>query len=145
LLETMNSAREAKGLTELALRYDKPVWVSFALNGEGNIYNGDDIVTTAKFLEKKGVSAIGVNCSNLEVSKMALGELREAVSIPLLAYPNVELEQPEGKRKKKIKKVTPTAFVAWSEEVKELGVEFIGACCGSDHSHIKALADKNNS
>ncbi|MBT4129496.1 MAG: hypothetical protein HOE44_02115, partial [Candidatus Marinimicrobia bacterium] len=68
-----------------------------------------------------------------------------AVSIPLLAYPNVELEQPEGKRKKKIKKVTPTAFVAWSEEVKELGVEFIGACCGSDHSHIKALADKNNS
>ena len=143
LIETMNSAREAKGLTELALRYEKPVWVSFALNGEGNIYNGDDIVATARFLEKKGVSAIGVNCSNLEVSTMALRELREAVSIPLLAYPNVELEQPEGKRKKKKKKVTPAAFVSWSEEVKELGVEFIGACCGSDHTHIKALADKN--
>jgi 5-methyltetrahydrofolate--homocysteine methyltransferase len=141
----MNSAREAKGLTELALRYEKPVWVSFALNGEGNIYNGDDIVTTAKFLEKKGVSAIGVNCSNLEVSKMALSELRGAVSVPLLAYPNVELEQPETKRKKKIKKVTPAAFVTWSEEVKELGVEFIGACCGSDHTHIKALAEQNDS
>ena len=145
LLETMNSAREAKGLTELALRYEKPVWVSFALNGEGNIYNGDDIVTTAKFLEKKGVSAIGVNCSNLEVSKMALSELRGAVSVPLLAYPNVELEQPESKRKRKIKKVTPAAFVSWSEEVKELGVEFIGACCGSDHTHIKALAEQNDS
>ena len=52
LLETMNSAREAKGLTELALRYEKPVWVSFVLNGEGEIYNGDDLVVTAKFLEK---------------------------------------------------------------------------------------------
>ncbi len=143
LLETMNSAREAKGLTELALRYEKPVWVSFALNGEGNIYNGDDIVTTAKFLEKKGVSAIGVNCSNLEVSKMALSELREAVSVPLLAYPNVELEPPEGKKKKK--KVKLADFITWSEEVKEMGVEFIGGCCGSNHTHIKALADHNNS
>ena len=112
---------------------------------DSRAYNGDDIVATAKFLEKKGVSAIGVNCSNLEVSKMALGELREAVSIPLLAYPNVELEQPEGKRKKKNNKVKPADFVAWSEEVKELGVEFIGGCCGSDHTHIKALADHNNS
>jgi len=144
LLETMNSAREAKGLTELALRYDKPVWVSFALNGEGNIYNGDEIVPTAKFLEKKGVSAIGVNCSNLEVSKMALAELREAISVPLLAYPNVELEQPAGKKKKKNNKVKPADFVSWSEEVKEMGVEFIGACCGSDHTHIKALADQNS-
>ena len=145
LIETMNSAREAKGLTELALRYEKPVWVSFALNGEGNIYNGDDIIATAKFLEKKGVSAIGVNCSNLEVSKMALSELREAVSVPLLAYPNVELEQPEGKRKKKYNKVKLADFVAWSEAVKDLGVEFIGTCCGSDHTYIKALADHNNS
>ena len=145
LLETMNSGREAKGLTELALRYEKPVWVSFALNEEGNIYNGDDIVAIAKFLEKKGVSAIGVNCSNLEVSKMALSKLREAVSVPLLAYPNVELEQAEGKKKKKTPKVKLKDFVAWSEEVKALGVEFIGGCCGSDHTYIKALVDQNNS
>jgi len=145
LLETMNSAREAKGLTELALRYEKPVWVSFTLNGEGNIYNGDDLVNTAKFLEKKGVSAIGVNCANLEVSKQALEELRKAVSIPLLAYPNVELEATAGKTKKKKSKVSPADFVTWAEEVKELGVEFIGACCGSNSTHIKALADHNNS
>ena len=143
LLETMNSAREAKGLTELALRYEKPVWVSFTLNGEGEIYNGDDLVNTAKFLEKKGVSALGVNCSNMELSKLALTALREAVSIPLLAYPNVELGKPGSKRKKK--KVSPDDFVSWAEEIQELGVEFIGACCGSDHSHIKALADHNNS
>ncbi len=145
LLETMNSAREAKGLTELALRYEKPVWVSFALNGEGEIYNGDDLVTTATFLEKRGVSAIGVNCSTLEASQMALKELRDAVSIPLLAYPNIELEHGTGKKQKKNKKVSPTEFVAWADEVKALGVELIGACCGSDHSHIKALAEHNNS
>ncbi|MCF7826001.1 MAG: homocysteine S-methyltransferase family protein [Candidatus Marinimicrobia bacterium] len=145
LLETMNSAREAKGLTDLALRYEKPVWVSFTLNGEGNIYNGDDLVATARYLEKKGVSAIGVNCSNLEVSKMALGELRQAISVPLLAYPNLQLEQAEGKKKKKNNKVSPAAFAIWAAEVKELGVEFIGACCGSNYTHIKALADQNNS
>jgi S-methylmethionine-dependent homocysteine/selenocysteine methylase len=143
LLETMNSAREAKGLTELALRYEKPVWVSFTLNEAGNIFNGDDIIATAKYLEKKGVSAIGVNCSNLEVSKKALQQLRKAVSVPLLAYPNVELTEVEGKKKKKNNKVKLAEFVTWSEEVKAMGVEFIGACCGSDYTHIKALADHN--
>lgn len=143
LLETMNSAREAKGLTELALRYEKPVWVSFSLNPEGEIFNGDDLITTAKFLEKKGVSAIGVNCSGLESSYSALKALRDVVDIPLLAYPNLELA-PKGK-KKKPGKISPTAYVKWANEVKELGVEFIGACCGSNHTHIKALADQGNS
>ncbi|NQV49197.1 MAG: homocysteine S-methyltransferase family protein [Candidatus Marinimicrobia bacterium] len=145
LLETMNSAREAKGLAELALRYEKPVWVSFTLNESGNIYNGDDLVATAKYLEKKGVSAIGVNCSNLQSSKIALKALREVLSVPLLAYPNVELEAPAGKKKKKNNKVSPADFAIWADEVKALGVEFIGACCGSDHTYIKALSDLNNS
>ncbi len=143
LLETMNSAREAKGLTELALRYEKPVWVSFALNADGKIYNGDDLIPTAIFLEKKGVSAIGVNCSNMEISLEVLKLLREAVSIPLLAYPNMELAS-TGKRKKK-SKISPKAFVAWANDIQEIGVEFIGGCCGSDHTHIKALVDSNNS
>ncbi len=140
LLETMNSAREAKGLTELALRYDKPVWVSFTLNGEGEIYNGDQLVPTAKFLEKKGVSAIGVNCSNLKISETALKALRDELSIPLLAYPNMG----HTETKKKAKKTSPKDFVAWADAMQNLGVEFIGACCGSNHTHIKALADHNN-
>ncbi len=140
LLETMNSAREAKGLTELALRYEKPVWVSFALNNEGQIYNGDDLVATAAYLEKKGISAIGVNCSSFKASQIALKLLRETVSIPLLAYPNLELG-----RKKKKSKISPEDFVTWAKEIEEIGVEFIGACCGSDYTHIKALADHNNS
>ncbi|MCF7808245.1 MAG: homocysteine S-methyltransferase family protein [Candidatus Marinimicrobia bacterium] len=142
LLETMNSAREAKGLTELALRYEKPVWVSFALNKEGEIYNGDDLVKTAVFLEKRGVSAIGVNCSDLKSSQVALTNLKEAVSIPLLVYPNVEHTV---KGKKNPGRVSPEDFVSWANEVKELGVEFIGACCGSDYTHIKALAEQNDS
>lgn len=143
LLETMNSAREAKGLTELALRYEKPVWVSFALNDAGQILNGDDLVATAKFLEKKGVAAIGVNCSNLAASNIAIHALKGAVDIPLLAYPNIELTRNE--KTHKTTKVTPEAFVEWAKEVKDLGVEFIGACCGSDHTHIKALSELNNS
>ncbi len=143
LLETMNSAREAKGLTELALRYEKPVWVSFILNEEGQILNGDDLVSNAKFLEKKGVAAIGVNCSGLASSKIAITALREAVDIPLLAYPNIELGH--GNKNSKSKKVTPEAFVDWAKMVKDMGVEFIGACCGSYHTHIKALSELNNS
>lgn len=138
LLETMNSAREAKGITDLALRYDKPVWVSFVLNDKGEIYNGDDLLATAKYLEKKGVSAIGVNCSSLDASEAALKALRKSISVPLLAYPNMEIT-PGAKKKGKI---SPADFAAWSEEIRDLGVEFIGACCGSDASHIKALADQ---
>lgn len=143
LLETMNSAREAKGLTELALRYEKPVWVSFALDDKGAILNGDDLVATAKYLEKKGIAAVGINCSNLEASNKAILALRDAVDIPLLAYPNIELGRDENL--KSTGKVTPEAFVEWAREVKDLGVEFIGACCGSDHTHIKALSEINNS
>lgn len=143
LLETMNSAREAKGLTELALRYEKPVWVSFALNGEGEIFNGDDLITTAKFLEKRGVSALGVNCSSFKSSQIALTALRDAVSIPLLASPS--LEPGRENKKKKSTKISPEDFAVWAAGIKDLGVEFIGACCGSDHTHIKALAELNNS
>lgn len=143
LLESMNSAREAKGLTELALRYEKPVWVSFSLNGEGQILNGDDLVATAKYLEKKGVAAIGVNCSNLASSNLAIQALKGVVDIPLLAYPNIEIDRED--RSRKAQKVTPEAFAAWAREVKDMGVEFIGACCGSDYTHIKALSELNNS
>ena len=143
LLETMNSAREAKGLTDLALRYDKPVWVSFTLNEAGLILNGDDLISTAKYLEKKGVAAIGVNCSTLEATKGAIQSLRDAVSIPLLAYPNVESR--DGAKPKQTKKVSPDEFLQWAQGIKDLGVEFIGACCGSDAGHIKALAELNKS
>jgi len=138
LLETMNSAREARLLVELALRREKEIWVSFVLNEEAQIFNGDDLISTAIDLERLGIDAIGVNCSSPDLSLKALGKLREAVDLPLVVYPNLgKSSRTDGELKTSL---TPKQFVEWTETATQAGAQIIGACCGSNHTHIEALA-----
>lgn len=139
LIETMNSAREAKLLTELALSRGKPVWVSFALNGNGNILNGDDLISTAIGLEKLGISAIGANCSTLRASNIAIKALREAVDLPIIVYPNIGYTEREGG--KIGDRLSIEEYVEWTQKAQELGATIIGACCGSSHEHLQAVAE----
>lgn len=139
LVETMNSAREARLLTELSLKREKPVWVSFTLNDEGQILNGDDLTSTAIDLERMGAEAIGINCCPPDKVNEAIKTLREAVDVPILAYPNLARTSP--KTGKLGKRMTTEKFSAWSQEALELGASIIGACCGSDHEHVQAAAE----
>ncbi len=136
LIETMNSAREARLLTELALGRQKPVWVSFILNGNGNILNGDDLISTAIELERAGVSAIGANCSSLRACNIAVKALREAVDLPILVYPNLGYSERESGDIKN--RMSPEEFAEWTIKAEELGASIIGACCGSSHEHLLA-------
>ncbi len=137
LAETMNSAREARLLAELGMKREKPVWISFMLNAEGQILNGDDLTHTAILLEKMGVEAIGVNCCTPDQAEAGIRKLREAVDLPILAYPNLGSTEPTSGVIDEV--ISPDDFLEWTQRATEAGASILGACCGSDHRHIEAV------
>jgi homocysteine S-methyltransferase len=137
LAETMNSAREAKLLAELALKREKEVWVSFTLNGNGRILNGDDLTVAAMDLERMGVDAVGINCSTPEVTLRAIKALREAIDIPIIAYPN--MGKADHKSGKITNCLTADAFAEWTIKAEAAGASILGACCGSNQEHLQAI------
>jgi len=140
LAETINSAREARLIAELALKRDKPVWMSLILNEKGQLLSGDNLIELAKRLEHMGIDAVGVNCSNPQVTLDAIKQLRDAVKLPLIAYPN--LGETHFSDEKVGKVMTPSAFADWAGKVIESGAEIVGACCGSNYKHVAALSKK---
>ncbi|MCF7802000.1 MAG: homocysteine S-methyltransferase family protein [Candidatus Marinimicrobia bacterium] len=137
LAETINSSREARLIADLALKREKPVWMSFVLNDQGQLLNGDNLLDLAKRLEHLGIDAIGVNCSKPDVTLEAIKRLRDTVKLPLIAYPNLgAVDHGDGKMGKVM---TPAKFAQWAGEVIEAGAEIVGGCCGSNHKHIAAL------
>lgn len=138
LAETINSAREARLIADLALTRDKPVWMSLILNDEGKLLSGDNLVELAKRLERMGIDAVGVNCSKPDVTLKAIKQLRDAVKLPLIAYPNIGETHYTDEKIGKV--MSPNAFADWAGTVIEAGAEIVGACCGSNYKHVAALS-----
>ncbi len=138
LAETINSSREARLIADLALMREKPVWMSLVLNEDGQLLSGDNLTDLAKRLEHMGIDAIGVNCSSPAIVLEAVKRLRDAVKLPLIAYPNLGQSHHHDDKIGKI--ISPSVFADWAGEVIEAGAEIVGGCCGSNYKHIAALS-----
>ncbi len=139
LAESINGFREAKLITDLALKRTKPIWLCFLLKDEATIWNGDDLVTSAVKLEKIGVSAVGVNCTTTQASLKAIKLLKAAVSIPIIVLPNLGKSTVKSKKMGAI--MPPDQFAEWTKKAVKAGATIIGACGGSNAEHIKHAHD----
>jgi len=117
-----------------------PIFVQVTFERTGRMLLGTEplaAVTTLASLP--GVDVFGVNCATgPEEMHGVLQVLSRACPLPLSALPNAGLPENEGGRL--VYRLTPGDFARHLRSfVTDLGVAFVGGCCGTTPDHIREL------
>jgi 5-methyltetrahydrofolate--homocysteine methyltransferase len=137
LREALAAVRGARSVSTL------PVFVTMTFNAKPRGFftlMGDTPARAAAALEKAGVAAFGANCT-LASDQMAacIRSCREATRLPLIAQANAG--QPAvGDDGRIVYSQTVEDYVRFVPEIIEAGASFVGGCCGTDPSYIRAMA-----
>lgn len=138
LLETMGDTYEIKaGVLAAKENSNLPVFVTMIFDESKRLLTGADIKSAVAMLEGFGVDAVGFNCGlGPKQMKSLLPELKKYTSLPIIINPNAGL--PETVNGKTVFNVSPEEF---ANDMKELCSQYMGGCCGTTPSHIKALVN----
>ncbi|MBQ9530510.1 MAG: homocysteine S-methyltransferase family protein [Eubacterium sp.] len=142
LIETMGDTYEIKAAVLAAKENcDLPVFVSMIFDENARLLTGADVETACAMCEGLGVDVIGFNCGLGPKQMLPLvKKLRECSSTPIMVSPNAGL--PEAINGKTIYNVDPDEFSDYMKALAELGVSYLGGCCGTTPGHIRALVEK---
>ncbi len=137
--ETMTDLYEIKaGVLAAKENCDLPVFVSMMFDADGRLLTGADIETAVTTLEGLRVDAIGMNCGLGPVEMLPfLKRMRSMTSLPMLANPNAGL--PRSENGKTVFDVDADLFAQKMQEIADIGMSYLGGCCGTTPAHIDAL------
>lgn len=140
VLETFSDLHEIEcALRAVKARSDLPAIAQMTVGADGTTTYGTDPGAAARALEAAGADAVGLNCSvGPSVLLDALEVMAEATSLPLSAQPNAGL--PRTVRDRKIYMASPEYMAQYALRMIDVGVRFVGGCCGTTPDHIRALA-----
>lgn len=130
LIETMLSVTEARAAVLACRDFGKPVYVSVALNDEGELYSGAAPLAALLSLQGLGIAGFGFNCAEPAVIASALRDIYPFARVPLLAKPSAGL--PENT-------LSPESWSDAMREVLDAGATLVGGCCGTTPRHIACL------
>lgn len=139
LIETMSDTYEIKAAV-LAAKENcaLPVFVTMIFDEKGRLLTGADVKTAVTMLEGLGVDAIGFNCGLGPAETLPLvEEIRKWTSLPVIVQPNAGL--PESVNGKTVYNVSPAEFARDMKKAADIGVSYLGGCCGTTPEHIKAM------
>jgi 5-methyltetrahydrofolate--homocysteine methyltransferase len=141
-IETMASMDEMRAAIEAAQLADSstPIFATFSFDHHGRTNMGvrpEKAVTT---LAELGVAAIGANCgSTLDMTLEAISKMHaEAPETPLVVKPNAGVPHAVGREI--VYDATPAIMAEYAIQFVQLGARVVGGCCGSNPSHIAAVA-----
>lgn len=141
VIETMMTLAEARAaLLAVKSVSSKPVFVSFTCDAKGRTLTGSDVMAALQVMQGMGADAFGLNCSVGPEEMLAqLQRLHEIARVPLIAKANAGI--PEIVEGKTVYDCPPERFTDCISAMAEAGVAIFGGCCGTDSSHIAALAE----
>ena len=142
-VETMSDLNEAKAaIAGTRQATDLPITATMSFDTNGCTMMGVKPEDAANELWALGVLAVGVNCGRtLDENLAAFTAMRETLpEATLIAKPNAGLPRVEN-GKEIVYDVTPAIIAAYAAKFAALGVKMMGACCGSNPSHISAIRD----
>lgn len=142
LIETMGDTYEIKAAVLAAKENcDLPVFVSMIFDEKGRLLTGADVKTACAVVEGLGADVIGFNCGLGPKQMIPLvEELEKYTSTPIMVNPNAGL--PESVNGETVYNVDPDEFSDLMAQIADLGVSYLGGCCGTTPAHIKALIEK---
>jgi methionine synthase I (cobalamin-dependent) len=140
LLETFGDLEEARIALRTVRNTGLPAIVSFAFpygRNKDTSATGAMPEQVARIITEAGADAVGANCGDIETLVPVCRRMRAATHLPLWMKPNagmVSMSDPAG--------MPPAAghFLAHVPALVDAGAAFIGGCCGSTPSLIRAVA-----
>ncbi len=137
VLETMTDLYEVKaGVLACREHTNLPLLVTMTFEENRRTFTGCSIEAMALTLQSLGVDAIGVNCSlgPLELFPI-VEEMAKYTHLPLIVKPNAGLPHPETGHYH----ISVEEFTDYMVKLRQLGVQFLGGCCGSTPDFIRSL------
>jgi betaine-homocysteine S-methyltransferase len=162
IAETISWLGEALTATEVIKEAGLPAVVTLTAHRDPDMRDGVAPAEACRRLEAAGADVVGLNCSRGPQTMLPLlGEIREAVSVPVAALPvpyRTSEQQPSFQSLEDPTGVDlpggrpfPTAldpFTCTRYEIAdfaiaahELGVDYLGVGCGAAPHHIRAMAE----
>jgi betaine-homocysteine S-methyltransferase len=150
IAETFTWLGEAIIATECALATGLPVVTTMSFEKAPRAYEGDSPADCARKLADAGANVVGVNClRGPETTIPLVAEMRDAVSAYIAAQPVAYRTPPDEPDFTALIEFPlaldplqlPRADMAdFAVTARDLGVNYIGSCCGSVAAHVKAMA-----
>ena len=148
-METMSALAEVEaGVLGARSASDLPIVVTLSFDTAGRTMMGLTGEDAGARLAELGVAGIGANCgANLADTEAAVAAIRSVCGdIPVVSRANAGI--PVWKGAELEYDGTPEILAAHANRLRAAGISIIGACCGSDPSHIsmiRAVLDGNQS
>jgi betaine-homocysteine S-methyltransferase len=159
--ETYSFGGEALLALEAIKRSGKPAVMTLAVPREGRMRDGWTVTETCKRLQGAGADVIGLNCARGPATMLPLlREVRGAVTGHVAALPVPYRTTPEEPTFQSLSdprgvspdgRPFPTALDPllcsryeigqFGKAAYELGVRYLGVCCGAGPHHIRSLAE----
>jgi betaine-homocysteine S-methyltransferase len=156
IAETNDYLGEALIGLEVCLELGLPAMVTFASVQAGTTYDGYDYVEACRILEDHGATIVGLNCSRGPETMLPLLEsIRSAVEGPVAAQPvpyrtseatpAFEALESDGRHLFPLElepfQCTRFEMAEFARRARDIGVNYIGICCGGGPHHVRAMAE----
>lgn len=141
VFETMSDLMEVKaGVLAAKEHSNLPVFVTMSFEADGRTFTGCCAGSFALTMEALGVDALGINCSLgpdeiLPIAK----EIRCYTDLPLIIKANAGLPDPITNQYH----LDAESFAQKMRAYEEIGVHYVGGCCGTNPDFIRALSKLN--
>lgn len=119
-----------------------PVFVTMSFELSGRTFTGCSVQAMATVLNGLAVDAMGINCSlaPFEIYPMAK-ELSSLTDLPIIVKANAGLPDP----KTGLYSIDAKEFAQELIPFVDLGVSFLGGCCGTSPEYIKEIINETSS
>ena len=145
LVETMSALEEVEAAVSGARSAtDLPLAVTMTFDTHFRTMMGVKPAQAVKALYAMGIRVIGANCGNGpgEIERV-IGEMVavKPEDVFLVAQSNAGLPKVDPASGQMRYDGTPDVMAAYAQKMRDMGVRYIGACCGSTPEHIRAMGE----
>src|SRR5438270_3931184 len=139
VLETFTNLPELLAAVSAARKTaDLPIVAQMTFAEDGLTLSAEEPSQVVQALERAGVDVIGVNCGvGPQVALQVREAMRQQTRLPLSGQPNAGL--PARVEGRFFHFATPEYFATFARQAADLGVAYIGGCCGTTPAHIAAM------
>ena len=157
IAETYDHLGEALIGLDVCTQLGLPAMVTFASVQPTSTYDSYDYVEACRILAHEGATVVGLNCSRGPETMLPLLErIRSSVDVGLAAQPVPfrtspatpafeSLESEDGERLFPIRlerfQCTRFEMADFARRARDIGVDYIGICCGGGPHHVRAMAE----
>ena len=139
VLETFMDADMLRVAAEAAAKHDLPIFATMTFTEVGKTIMGHSVERFVETMEGLPIAAVGLNCSlGPEKAVDVIASFRQYTDLPLIFKPNAG--KPIVVDGQERVEYDVDTFVADSLPALRYGVRYLGACCGSSPSYIRALS-----